>query len=346
MLTRKLFTAMLAAITTSVGAVVPAIALDEFYKGKTINVIVGFGPGGANDVWTRVLNRYMPRHIPGQPTMVAQNMPGAGSLRLANHIAATAPKDGTEIGLISRGIALQPLFGSQNARFDPRKMTWIGSPNQDTIVAVSHKDSKVQKLDDLHTTELVVGASGLGADSANYPLFLADLLGMKLKMVTGYPGTNEVVLAIERKEVQGTFIAFGSVERQQMYVDGKLNILFQTGLQKDPSIPAHAPLVTDFTNDKADLEALRLFLANSALGRPYVAPPELPAGRGDLLRKAFMATMQDPDFLAETQKLKLSVSAMSGEDLERIISSIYKAPKPVVQRVTEALGRFSESPKR
>jgi tripartite-type tricarboxylate transporter receptor subunit TctC len=323
----------------------PARAQDDFYKGKTISVLIGFGPGGANDVWARLLARYMGRHIPGQPYMVPQNMPGAGTLKLANHLAAGAPRDGTVFGLISRGIPLEPLLGGANVMIEPQKMAWIGSPDKDTSVCVARKDAKVQKLEDLRTSELVMGATGSGADTAIYPEFLAEFLGMKFRTIKGYPGSNEIVMAMERKEVQGICVAHQSISRTRMFTDGELNILFQAGLQKDPAVPTEVPLVTEFTRDRSDLEALRLFIARAALGRPFVAPPGLPPERVAMLQKAFMATMNDPAFKAEAEKLKLTVEPISGTELAETITDLYRTPPEVVKKVAATLGNLAAAGK-
>ena len=331
-----------ATLLVSVCAAAPSVAQDsDFYKGKTISVLIGFGPGGANDVWARLLTRHMGRHIPGEPNMIAQNMPGAGTLKLANHLYGAAPKDGTVFGLINRGIPLEPLLGGANVQLDPQKMTWVGSPDQDTSVCAARKDAKVKTMEDLRTTELAMGATGSGADTAIYPEFLAEFLGMKFRTVKGYPGSNEIVLAMERNEVQGICVAFQSLARQRMYLDGEINVLFQAGLQKDPGVPADVPLATEFTKDKGDIEALRLFLARTALGRPFVAPPGLPKERAAILQKAFMETMKDPAFKAEAEKLKLTVEPISGEQIAQTIAEIYATPPAVVKRVAQTLGHVS-----
>jgi tripartite-type tricarboxylate transporter receptor subunit TctC len=322
----------------------PAFAQSEadFYKGKSVSVLIGFGPGGANDVWARLLTRHMPRHMPGEPTMTPQNMPGAGTLKLANHLATTAPRDGTVFGLINRGIPLEPLLGGQNVMLDPQKMSWIGSPDKDTSVCAVRKDAAVKTMGDLRTIEVAVGATGSGADTAIYPEFLTEFLGMKFKTIKGYPGSNEIVMAMERKEVQGICVAFQSVARTRLYTDGELNILFQAGLEKDPGIPADVPLATELTaGSKADTDALRLFLSRTALGRPFVAPPALPPMRLETLRRAFDATMKDQAFVAEAERLKLTVEPITGEEIARVLSQIYATPPDVVGRVSRILGHVS-----
>ena len=329
---------------TLAGFCVPAAAQSDadFFKGKNISVLIGFGPGGTNDVWARLLTRHMPRFMPNGPGMTPQNMPGAGTLKLANYLASGAPRDGTVFGLISRGIPLEPLLGGANVQFDPQAMNWIGSPDKDTSVCATRKDAKAQKLSDLRTTELAVGATGSGADSAIYPEFLTAFLGMKFKTIKGYPGSNEIVMAMERNEVQGICIAFSSIARTRLYQDGELNILFQAGLEKDSSMPADIPLATELTaGNKADTDALRLFLARAALGRPFMAPPGVPVGRMAILRKAFADTMADTAFVEEAQKLKLTVEPISGEELGNIIRDIYRTPPDVVQKVSKILGHLS-----
>ena len=314
----------------------------DFYKGKTISVLIGFGPGGANDVWTRLLVRYMARHIPHEPTMVAQNMPGAGTLKLANHLATSAPRDGTVFGLISRGIPLEPLLGGANVQLDPQKMNWIGSPDKDTTVCATRKDANVKNLADLQNMELAVGATGSGADTAIYPEFLAEFLGLKFKAIKGYPGSNEIIMAMERNEVQGICVAFSSIARTRLYNEKELNLLFQTGLEKDPALPVFVPLATDMTaGNQENTEALRLFLARAALGRPFVAPPGVPGARVKILRKAFDDTMADNAFIEEALRLKLSVEPISGERLAQTITEIYRTPGHVIQRVTKILGKVA-----
>jgi tripartite-type tricarboxylate transporter receptor subunit TctC len=336
--------AALVAILAGFAAAQPAAAqsVDGFYKDKQVTVLIGFGPGGANDAWARALARHMGKHIPGNPVLTPQNMPGAGTLKLANHLYNVAPKDGSVFGLINRGIPLEPLLGSDAAQFDPLKMNWLGSPDKDTTVCAARKDAAVQSMRDLAGKELVVGATGSGADTAIYPEFLAEFLGMKFRTVKGYPGSNEIVLAMERGEVQGICVAYESLARQRLMREGKLNILMQVALEKDPGIPDDAPLATELAQSQAEREALKLFLSRVALGRPFVAPPEVPRERIEALRNAFLATMRDPEFVAETKKLRLTVDPIPGERLAHVIAEIYKTPREVVKRVADILGRIGK----
>ncbi|MGE5538183.1 MAG: Bug family tripartite tricarboxylate transporter substrate binding protein [Gemmatimonas sp.] len=339
----RMRTLFLAAAVATVAASGPAGAQApaELFKGKTINLMIGFGPGGANDVWARAIAKHMPKHLPGNPNIVPQNVPGAGGLKLMNQLANVSPKDGTAIGLVNRGIPLEPLLGGQGTQFDPMKMNWIGSPDKDVTVCSARKDAAVQKMEDLFSKELIVGATGSGADTAIYPEFLAELLGMKFKTIKGYPGSKEISLAMERKEVQGICLAYDSLMRQPLARDGKVNILFQAALTADPRLK-DVPIGTDLARSEADRAALKLFFARVALGRPFVAPPGVPAERVTALRNAFDETMKDPDFLADAKRQDLSVDAITGQEIADIIADVYKTPKDVVARTSEALGRISK----
>lgn len=315
---------------------------DNFYAGRQISLLIGFGPGGANDVWARMLSRHITKHIPGRPTVIPQNMPGAGGLKLAIHLNNAAPKDGSVFGLINRGIPLEPLFGNRAAQFDSMKMNWIGSPDKDITVCAARKDAQVQTMGDLFSKQLVVGATGSGADTAIYPEFLAEFLDMKFKTVKGYSGSNEVLLAMERNEVQGICIAYDSLARQPMFTDGKINVLFQAALEKGANVPARVPLAIELAKNAAERQALELFLSRVTLGRPFVAPPSVPVQRIEILRRAFDATMNDVDFVAEAKKVGLTVDSITGERLAQTIADIYRTPKDVVNRVAETLGRVSK----
>jgi tripartite-type tricarboxylate transporter receptor subunit TctC len=308
----------------------------DFYKGKTVTLLNGFGPGGENDLWSREVTRFMPKYLPGNPTMVTQNVPGAGTLLLANQLYNTVPKDGLAFGLISRGIPLEPLFNGPGVQFDPQKFNWIGSPDKDVQVCVARKDAAVQKMEDLFTKELVVGATGSGADTQVMPEVLSRLLGMKFKIVSGYPGSNEILLAVERGEVQGICVAYASVQRQTLFREGKLNILFQASLKADPTL-SKVPVGSDLAKTPADRAALELFLGRAELGRPFVAPPGVPAPVVKELRDAFAKMAKDPDFLADAKKIHAEVAVTTGDEMAAILDKAYKTPKPIIQRAAETL---------
>jgi tripartite-type tricarboxylate transporter receptor subunit TctC len=334
--------ALLAALVSTPAA---ADAVADFYKGKTVNLMIGFGAGGGNDSWARTVARHIGRHIPGNPTVVPQNMPGAGGLKLTNFLYNAAPKSGAVFGLVNRGIPLEPLLGGKGISFDVMKMNWIGSPDRDITVCMARKDGPVQHIRDIFKKELVVGATGSGADTNIYPTFLANLLDMKFKVIRGYKGTQEIRLALERGEVQGVCSNFDSLARASQYKEGKLRILLQVALQKDKDVP-DSPLVTEFVKSESDRQALEAFLARIEIGRPFVAPPGVPKERVAALRRAFDATMKDPAFLADTKKQRLNVFATTGEQLTAIIQRIYATPKPAIARIARALGRDKEKKKK
>ena len=334
----RVVAAALAVLGTAVAAPAFAQSAADFYKGKTVYLYIGEAAGGDYDTWGRVVAEHIKDHIPGNPTIVPQNVEGAGGLTAINRIANIAPKDGTVFGDINRGLPFEPLLGGAGAQFDPRKLSWIGSPEIDVIVCTARKDAEVQTLQDLQTKELIVGATGTGADTLTYPQFLQGLLGLKFKIVKGFPGSGPIVLATERGEVQGLCNSYSSVTRQSLFREGKLNILFQGSEKPDPRI-ANVPTPFVLAKTEADRQALKLFLARAAVGRPFVAPGEVPADRVAILRKAFDDTMTDPGFVADTQKARLNVSPVTGQQIADVIAEVYKTPQPVIDRTKQLLGR-------
>ena len=317
----------------------PAAAQDsaDLFKGKTVNILIGFGAGGEDDAWAHLIAQYLGKHLPGNPTIVPQNVPGAGSLRVANQIYNVSPKDGTAIGMINRGVPFEPLLGGKSIQFDALKMNYIGSPSIDTTVCAARKDADVQTMQDLFTKELVIGATGSGADTQTYPEFLSRLLGMKFKIVSGYPGSREIGVAMERNEVQAICLAYDSLMRQTLARDGKVNILFQAALKPDRRL-TNVPLGTALAHSDSDREALALFFARVSMGRPFVAPPGLSPDVLRALRKGFAETLSDPNFMVTAEKQSLNIRLTSGEDMAKFIAGVYKTPLEVVNRVSEALG--------
>jgi tripartite-type tricarboxylate transporter receptor subunit TctC len=314
---------------------------DDFYAGKTIELLIGFGPGGTYDFWARAIARHMPEHIEGNPTIVPQNFPGAGGLRLINQLYNRSAKDGTVIGVVSRGIVFEPLLGGQGVQFDPLAMNWIGSPDKDVIVCAARQDAAVKTAGDLLATELVVGATGSGGDTAINPEFLASLLGMKFNTILGYPGSKEIANAMERGEVDGVCLAHDSLMTQTLARSGELNLLFQAALDPDPRL-GNIPSVSELVQTEDVRPALELFFARTEVGRPFVAPPDIPEERLAILRKAFEETMRDPELLEEARRLQLNPFPITGEDIARVVAEAYEASTDVVQRTQAALGRVAE----
>jgi tripartite-type tricarboxylate transporter receptor subunit TctC len=334
--TRGALGAALAVMTTSAGqAQSPA----EFYKGKNVDLYIGYSAGGGYDVYARMLARYMGKHIPGNPTVVPKNMTGAGSLVLANWLYNIGPKDGTAFGMIGRGTGFDPILGNQKAKFDGPKFTWLGSMNNEVSVCVAWENSGITKFDDLLTKELVVGGTGASADTDQFPKITNGVLGTKFKIVTGYPGGNEVGLAMERGEVQGRCgWSWSSVKSThwKWYQDKKFTVLLQLALKKHPDLP-NVPLVVDLAKNDEQRKILRLIFARQVMGRPFLAPPGVPAARAAALRKAFMDTLADREFLANTEKAKLEINPVSGEEVEDLIKEAYATPAAIQQKAATLL---------
>jgi tripartite-type tricarboxylate transporter receptor subunit TctC len=334
------FAAMAAAALALCGLCRSASAqsVEEFYKGKTVTIMIGYGPGGTDDVWARLLAKYMPEHIPGKPTVVASNVPGAGSLLLTNQIYNTQPKDGTVIGLINRGVPFEPLLGGVGTRFDPMKFNYIGSPDRDTPACAVRMDAPVQTMQELLTKEYIVGATGSGSDSQLYPEVLANMLGVKMKIVQGYPGSRDILLAMERGEVQGGCVSYDTIVRDIMYREKRSRLLFQAALKPDDRMP-EVPMINDLAKTPEQKQALELFLQRTLVGRPFVMAPGVPAERVEAIRKAFLAALKDPAFAADARVAGVNIHYVSPAELMKIISDSYASPPAVVANVKKALGR-------
>lgn len=332
------------AIALLVPCTAPASAqsVAEFYKGKTVTVFIGYGAGGGYDLFARTIARHMPRHIPGNPTMLPVNMPGASSMILANHLAKRAPQDGTAFGAVNSALLFETLFAGpgSKAQFRGPDMTMIGNAVSSASVLVAWHATGVKTLDDVRQKGLIIGAPSRTGDTYLLPLAVKNVLGLdKLKLITGYPGTREIVIALERGELTGRVWDMEGIKaaRPQWLKDGSLNIVVQLAPKKMPEVPAGIPLVKDFVTNADDRRVLDVIFLSTVLARPYIAPPGMPADRRQALRTAFMATMKDPAFLAETKRLQLTIDPTSGEDMERIIRDAYALPQPLVARVRKVL---------
>jgi tripartite-type tricarboxylate transporter receptor subunit TctC len=298
-----------------------AESVADFYKGKTIEMLIGYSGGGGYDVYARLLARHLGKHIPGNPTIVPRNMPGAGSLVLANWLYNVAPKDGTAIGAIGRGTPFDPLLGIEAAKFDSTKSLWLGSMNNEVSVCVAWHTSGVDEYQDVLKKELTVGGTGPSADTDQFPRIANAVLGTKFRIISGYPGGNDINLAMERGEVGGRCgWSWSSVisTRMNWYKEKKVNILMQFALEKHDDLP-NIPLVVDLAKDAEQRAILRLIFARQALGRPFLGPPGIPADRAAALKAAFTATMKDKALLAEAQKAKLEITPLDGDRVRKII---------------------------
>jgi tripartite-type tricarboxylate transporter receptor subunit TctC len=311
----------------------------EFYKGKQVDLYIGYSAGGGYDVYARLLARHMGRHIPGGPVIVPRNMEGAGSLRLANWLYKAAPKDGTAFGTIGRGIPFDPLMGGKGAQFKASEFAWIGSANDEVSVCASWGKTGISRFDELYKKEMFVGGTGATADTDLFPKVMNGVLGTKMRVVTGYPGGADITLAMQRGEVQGRCgWSWSSIKTNHpdWVKDGTLKLLVQLSLEKHPDMP-NVPLIMDMVKTEEQRGVMRLLFARQVMGRPFLAPPGLPADRIALLRKAFMDTLNDKSFLAEADKLKLEITPVAGERVQELVAEIYRTPPDIVKRTIEAL---------
>jgi tripartite-type tricarboxylate transporter receptor subunit TctC len=307
----------------------------DTFAAKSVAMIIGFGPGGGYDLWGRTVGRHIGRHLPGAPTVIPQNMPGAGSYAAASYIFNIAPKDGSVLGIIARDAALGPLSGATGARFDPTRLSWIGTPTKETNVCVAYHTSQVKSVLDLYDKQLIVGDTGPGTGTRSYPKALNELLGMKFKLVGGFPASSDVFLAMERGEVEGICESLDSIKirRPDWIPTRKISILFQGGAEPNPELDG-VPFVLDLALTGEQRQAIEFLYAGQGIGRPFVAPPDLPPDRLKMLRDAFKATMTDPAFVAEAQKSNLDLEPEDGEHLAVLIAKIYATPKPIVDKIT------------
>jgi tripartite-type tricarboxylate transporter receptor subunit TctC len=317
-------------------AATPAAAQAPNLAGKNVTMLIGFGPGGGYDLWGRVVARHIGKHLPGNPTVVPQNMPGGGSFNAANNIYTIAPKDGTVLGIIARDAALGPLTGAPGARFDPLKITWVGTPTTETNVCIATDKAKVKTVKDLYENELIIGNTGVGTGTYSYPKALNGMLGTKFKLISGFPSSSDVFLAMERGEVDGICESLDSVvgKRPDWIASKKVNVLFQGGVEPNPELKG-IPFVVDLARNEEQKQSIEFLYAGQGIGRPFVAPPDLPADRLKMLRDAFNATMKDPDFIADVKKQGLDLEPEDGEHLAALIKKIYATPKPIVDKVSE-----------
>jgi tripartite-type tricarboxylate transporter receptor subunit TctC len=316
-----------------------AQSVAEFYKGKAVDVYIGTSVGGGYDTYARVLSRHIGKYIPGNPSVVPKNMEGGGGMRLANFLYNAANKDGSTFGIFNRGIGFDQLLGSKSAQFDATKFSWVGSTNNEISVCVAWHTTGVTRWQDMLTQELVVGASGPAADTFQFPKIANGVLGTKFKIISGYPGGNDIDLAMERGEVQGrcgwSWTAVKATH--QPWLDQKkINILFQMGLSKHADLP-NVPLIVDLAKTDEDRAIFKMIFARQVMAWPFAAPPGVPKDRADALRKAFMDTMKDKDFLAEASKANLDINPVAGDEIQKLVVDIYGTPAPVVQKALQHL---------
>jgi tripartite-type tricarboxylate transporter receptor subunit TctC len=330
------------AFAALLAGLVPAQAqsVEDFYRGKSITLAIGFTPGGGYDLYARHLARHMSKYIPGRPTIVPQNMAGAGSLRAANFIYSAAPKDGTAFGTFARTTGLNPLLES-GATFDGTKFTWLGSVTNDISLCVTWHTSKANTWENFLKYPTNLGGQAPSSEPDIFANLYKNVFGAPIKLVPGYPGTNEITLAMERGEVDGLCgLSWSTIQTRhlQWLKEKKINLLVQASFKKDPEI-GDVPLVMELTKDSEKLQILKLILAAQEMARPFAAPPGIPRDRADALIAAFDATMKDAEYLADAKKSRIDVNPVTGPDIDKLLAELYATPKDVIQKASQAIAR-------
>jgi tripartite-type tricarboxylate transporter receptor subunit TctC len=314
----------------------------QFYKGRTVTIVAASSPGGGYDLYARLIARVLGRHIPGNPSVVVANMPGAASNLAAAHVYSVAPRDGTVIGALFMGAVVEPLFsGKTRPTHDMSRFQYIGNANRDVYVCLIRTDAPVKTFAQAMVQEVVVGGTAEGASTRDFPMLLKNLLGVKFKVVSGYPGSREINLAIERGEVQGgcgeTWSSV-SATYPAWFRDGTVKVLAQEDREGYPELNRQGvPLTRNFAKTDEQRQILDLIYSQTAFGRPYVVAPDVPGERVDALRKAFMAAMADPDLIAEARRIQVDVMPVAGEELQAMIATLYRTPKDLLDKARAAI---------
>jgi tripartite-type tricarboxylate transporter receptor subunit TctC len=316
-----------------------ADSVEDFYRDRTISLIVGYGAGGGYDQYARLLARHMGQFIPGRPAIAVKNMPGAGSLNAINNVYNVAPKDGATIVTFGPEVSFEPLRGGEGVKFDTLRFNWIGSMNRQVGLAVMTAKSGIKSILDARSKVVSVGASGSGSQSNLNPQVYNAFLGTKFKVITGYPGTKDITLAMERGELDG--IAGWSwdslkLERPEWATSKDVNLVMQVSDKRHPEIP-DVPNIYDYVSSQEDKQTLELIFGHQLLGRPFMMAPGVPAERVAAVRRAFDATMKDPKFLAEAQSIRLEIDAVGGEEIEAHVKRIFGMPQPLIEKAAAAI---------
>ncbi len=330
-----------AAIATALVCGPPAHAdeVADFYQGKSVTLFVGYPPGGAYDIYARLIARHMTQHVAGHPQFVVRHKPGAASLNLINDLYKVQPRDGSVIGMFARSMALSRLLGRDGTNYDPVAFNWIGSANNEVSICGVWHGVGVRSTADFLSRPLVFAANAPGAESDIYPNILNNLVGTKFKVVAGYPGVNDLTLALERGEADARCgWSWGAVKaaKPDWIRDKKIYIAVQFATAKHKDLP-DVPLVTELARNEAERAALDLILTQQVMGRPFAAPPQVPQARVVALRRAFEQTLKDPEFLSEADKLSLEINLVTGEALQAMVERMFKAPPAVVAAARRAI---------
>ena len=320
--------------------VAAAQSVEQFYKGSQIKLTVGFGPGGGYTVWAQTIARHIGRHIPGNPGVIVQNMPGAGSLKAANYMYSIAAKDGREIGAFARDNISASFMKAPGVSFDAAKFNWLGTPATETNLCAAMDSSGIASFKDIQAKEVPTGSDGLGTGSYIYPTVVNAMLGSKFKVVTGYHDTGEIFLAMERGEMAATCQSAETFKRAmpEAWASGRLKLLFQGALKANPEF-AHVPFVLDLATTKEQRQALEFVYSGQTFGRPYAAPPGVPDDRLAALRKAFASVMDDEQFKADAAKQKLTIDPVLADEMTGMVQALAATPQEVIAKVTAAIGK-------
>jgi tripartite-type tricarboxylate transporter receptor subunit TctC len=327
------------ALALSVCSGARADPIADFYHGRSISLILGAGAGGGYASYAQAFAPYFSAHIPGNPNIVIQNMPGGGGIRAMLYLNSVAPKDGTTLGLVHSSVPFAPLYGTKSANFDPRTINWIGSIDASTGICVSWHTSGIATWQDLLTRPFTVGSTGAGSQMETMPLMLDNLFGTKIKVIAGYVGGNDIYLAMERGEVQGRCGLISSIRSTpaDWFPQKKVNVPIQIARTRNPIFP-DVPAIVEFAKDERTKKILQLVLAPLEMDRPILAPPGVPAERVAALRAAFHAAMNDPAFIAQAEKENLEIGEVSGPDVAQILNDAFALPPDVPQAVSAAMG--------
>ena len=329
---------MLCALVCAGGSAAQADAVADFYKGRSVTVVVSSSAGGGYDTLARALARHIGKHLPGHPVFVVRNMPGAGGMAASNFLFTNADKDGSVIGLVQNNTPFEPLFGTREARYDPVKFNWLGSPSVETAMVLLWHAVPVNSIEELRQREVAVGVSGANSTPAFFTRLLNATLGTRMKAVNGYPGQNDVLLAMERRELDGHPSAFMSAltsTRPTWLRDKTAKAIVQYGPEKHAELGG-VPFAPDLVGNAEDRLVMEAAFAPLALGRPFLAPPNVPAERVEALRAAFVATMADPAFLAEGERIGLGLNApRTGAHIQEVMERAYRSPPAVIDRLRQ-----------
>jgi tripartite-type tricarboxylate transporter receptor subunit TctC len=315
-----------------------APSVEEFFKGKTITISVGFGPGGSYDFYPRLFSRYMGKHIPGHPTIVVQNMPGAGSLRAANYLYNVAPKDGTALGVVTQTLMIEGPLGTPGVKYNAAEFAYLGRMTSILDTISNWHEAQAQTIYDVRKYETIMGGTGATSVTVGFARLLNTFAGMKFRNLLGFDGTTGILLAMERREVDAVAVSLTTLRRSKKdWLDQKkLNILAQVELERSKELP-DVPTLVELGNSDLDRKALAFYSSTAAVSRSLIGSPGIPAGRVNALREAFMATTRDPDFLAEIKKTQSDFDPAPGEYLENLAKQVVATPPEIAQRTAEAL---------